>query len=286
MEKRAFVLLSGGLDSTTCLYKAIQDMDYYVNQVEAVSIDYGQRHIKEAECAAEICQSQGIKHSIINIQGIVNGAHVMLTNPDIAVPDISYDEIQGISPTYVPFRNGTMLAVLAAHAQKYVMAQVDAEVEELERQLFTSERGIPEKEEAIRRAKDLCTIYFGAHAEDANNWAYPDCTPEFVGAMANAIYIGTYFTVRLVAPFLNSMKADIVNTGIIMSVPFEKTWSCYKGEDLHCGTCPTCLSRRKAFADSKNSWFTDPTVYACNQVDTPPAAPMQSDPGDENQIPF
>jgi 7-cyano-7-deazaguanine synthase len=243
MKKKAFVLLSGGLDSTTCLAKALFD---YEGSVEAVSIDYGQRHLKETECAKKICDHYHIKHSIIDLKGIMSGPQVMLTDKSVEVPNISYDEIKGVSPTYVPFRNGTMLSALTAHAQKYVMSQIAGAGED-STEVYTA------------LAKDLCGIYFGAHAEDAHNWAYPDCTPEFVGAMANAIYIGTYFTVRLHAPFINSTKAEIVKVGKKLHVPYELTWSCYKGEDTHCGTCPTCRARKEAF--DKAGAF-DPTEYA------------------------
>jgi len=271
MQKKAFVLLSGGLDSTTCLYKAIhdfapKDMNHgygdleliqayiadggTVDWVEAVSIDYGQRHIKEAEQAHIICDQLGIKHSIINLKGIMDGPQVMLTDRNVEVPNISYDEIKGVSPTYVPFRNGTMLAALTAHAQKYVMGQIS------EDQVFND---LEDKEYSTAKAKDLVGIYFGAHAEDAHNWAYPDCTPEFVGAMANAIYIGTYFTVRLFTPFLSSSKADIVTTGKKLGVPYELTWSCYKGDEVHCGECPTCRARKESF---RAAGVDDPTIYA------------------------
>ena len=107
--------------------------------------------------------------------------------------------------------------------------------------------------------EDLVTIYFGAHAEDAKNWAYPDCTPEFIGAMACAIYIGTYKAVRVNAPLTYITKGQTIEWGTKLNVPYALTWSCYKGEELHCGTCPTCRSRKTAFAEAG---VVDPTVYA------------------------
>lgn len=260
MNRKAFVLLSGGLDSTTALGLAIEAFN---GNVEAISIDYGQRHIKETVRAKEICEHYGIQHTILNLRGLMNGDGVMLTDSSVDVPDISYDEIVGVSPTYVPFRNGTMISAITAHAQKYVMQQIEEEKSKQINDGFSPESA---SVMATAVAKDLCAIYVGVHGEDALNWAYPDCTPEFVGAMANAIYIGTYFSVRLIAPFTHASKADIVSVGTKLNVPYELTWSCYKGEEYHCGTCPTCRSRKQAFADAG---VIDPTHYDIKQSDFP-----------------
>jgi 7-cyano-7-deazaguanine synthase len=251
MIKRAFVLLSGGIDSTTCLALAMEDFD---GGVEAVSIDYGQRHIKEAQQAKAIADYYGIQHTILKVSGLA-GEGVMLTDKDVAIPSVPYSQIQGVSPTYVPFRNGNLLSAVTAHAQKYVNQQI----------LGLAEREKITMAVATDSAKDLCGVYFGAHSEDALNWAYPDCTPEFVGSMANAIYIGTYFAVRLYAPFVGATKADIISTGTRFNVPYGLTWSCYKGDDLHCGICPTCRARKSAF---EAVGIEDPTLYAEDTEET------------------
>lgn len=239
---RAFVLLSGGVDSATCLAKAVDYHRINGGAVIAVSMDYGQRHVKEADSAKALCHHYDCEHVILDIKGFAGDC--MLTNKDTEVPNTSYDLIKGISPTYVPFRNGFMLARLAAHAQQYV--------NEVAKQLA------PEGPEGM---DDLVTLYFGAHAEDAKNWAYPDCTPEFIGAMSNAIYIGTYRSIRLLAPFAYSDKSDIVRQGNRLGVPYDLTWSCYKGESVHCGVCPTCRARKKSFLDAG---VKDPTMYDNN----------------------
>lgn len=295
MQRKAFVLLSGGLDSTTCLYKAIYDYapePYWkgegindfktwvnleanhhdavkIDWVEAFSVNYGQRHSKEMEYAHDTCTRLGIKHTILDVGALLSGATVMLTKDavgNVDVPDISYSEIKGVSPTYVPFRNGLMLAALTAQAQKYVNSQIDDRAADIVAQYegtpggtAYADNGGNGKEEATAEAKDLCGIYFGAHSEDAQNWAYPDCTPEFIGAMANAIYIGSYLTIRLHTPLQWLMKSEIVSLGDKLGVPFENTWSCYKGEEHQCGTCPTCRSRKEAF---ELAGVPDPTVYA------------------------
>lgn len=278
MKRKAFVLLSGGLDSTTCLYIAAEQFcppdllsDWLrfdkaspdgppVSWVEAVSIDYGQRHLKETEYARRTCDRLGIVHTVLPVGPLLAGQGVMLTDRSQEVPDISYAEIKGVSPTYVPFRNGLMLSAIAAHAQKYVNAQIEAE-----KQLLMSYRSnptfgpIPATEYATKDAKDLCGIYAGMHAEDAQNHAYPDCTYEFLGSMANAIYVGTYNTVRLLTPFVFMDKGQIVEWGTKLGVHYENTWSCYKGDALHCAVCPTCRSRKEAFL---KAGVPDPTEYA------------------------
>jgi 7-cyano-7-deazaguanine synthase len=277
VTKRAFVLLSGGIDSTTCLHRAIADfapspevaahilgpdydgsVDGGVGWVEAISVDYGQRHRKEVEYAAATCARFGIKHSVLNIRGILDGAGVMLTDAAEAIPSISYDEIKGVSPTYVPFRNGTLLSLIAAHTQKWVNAQIEARVERLDATGAFSDRAAA-KEQATREFRDSAGIYFGAHAEDAANWAYPDCTPEFIGAMANAIYVGTYGCVRLYTPIQWSGKVDVIRLGESLGVDWASTWSCYAGGDAHCGVCPTCRARRAGF---EAAGVADPTIYA------------------------
>lgn len=227
---KAYVLLSGGIDSSTCLYIAREEFA----DVEGVSIDYGQRHSKEILSAMGLCAHLGIPHHIINLREIVPAT--MLTDPSREVPNISYDEIKGVSPTYVPFRNGLMLSAVTSFVHGELCKFGDSE-----------------KYDGLEWA-----IYFGAHAEDAQNWAYPDCTPEFIGAMANAIHVGSYYKVRLHTPLEWKNKCQIIEWGDSLGVPWDKTWSCYKGGDLHCGTCPTCRARRAGFMQAG---VTDPTVY-------------------------
>jgi len=207
-------------------------MKDYDQNVEAFSIDYGQRHVKEGEYAENTCAKLKIKHSWIHLGRLLGNS--MLTDDSIPVPSISYKDIKGVSPTYVPNRNMTFIAAITSKAMQWVNTQL---------------------------ADDETTtagVYFGAHADDALNWAYPDCTPEFIGAMANAVHVASYFHVRLHTPVMWLTKSQIVLLGQKLGVPFEDTWSCYKGEELHCGICPTCRSRREAFQIAD---VLDPTMY-------------------------
>ena len=145
------------------------------------------------------------------------------------MPEKSYQEIDdddeiNISPTYVPFRNGNLLSMAATMALTI----------------------------------DASEVWAGMHAEDALHWAYPDCTPEFLGSMASAIYIGSYHEVRLITPHMWRTKAEVVESGFKLSAPFNLTWSCYNAGILHCGVCPTCAGRIQAFIQNGKE---DPIKY-------------------------
>ena len=247
-KDKVFILLSGGIDSTTVL--AFAKNSHPDAEFEAVTIDYGQRHRREIQAAADIAYFYDIPHVVLDLKGLMTGMLVDKGEQNEAVPDVGYDELpKGISPTYVSFRNGLMLSALAARAQTWVMQQ----------QAKDKEVGMEDAEEYN------AFIYCGVHADDAANWAYPDCTPEFIGGMANAIFIGTYNRVRLKSPFAELDKTMIVTIGVGLKVPYELTWSCYKGGEEHCGTCPTCRSRKDAFFMARKGGLQglkDPTSYA------------------------
>lgn len=225
MTTRAFVSLSGGIDSTTCLAIAVHA--HGRENVETFSFDYGQRHIKELECATAICAYYGVKNTVLQLGPQPRSN---LTDPEGNIPKTSYAELgEGISPSYHHYRNGQFLSVMATHAV------------------------------AALEKTDSGILYIGVHAEDAENWAYADCTPEFIGAQVNAIFIGTYQKIRLKAPLLEMSKTDVVRKGTELGAPLELSWSCYLGGEKHCGECPTCRARKEAFAAAG---LKDPTEYA------------------------
>jgi 7-cyano-7-deazaguanine synthase len=233
-----YCLLSGGIDSTTALARAIHDPmrpREWGHTVRAVSIDYGQRHVCEIDAARKIAEYYRVDHEVLPLAL----PRTLLTDTSLEIPKVSYAEIHGVSPSYVPFRNGSMLSAVTA--------------------LIAGRHLDPLREGIDSHYNSDVLIYWGAHAEDAANWAYPDCTPEFIGAMANAIYVGTYHKVRMVAPFASMMKHEIVSRAFYLGAPLEMTWSCYNGGEVHCGECATCLARKNAF---RLAGVNDLTVYA------------------------
>jgi 7-cyano-7-deazaguanine synthase len=220
---KAVVLLSGGLDSTVCFSLAHRDFD----EVMGVTISYGQRHPREIRAAEAVCKHYDSPWKMVALPYLYPPGASKLTDKSAEMPQVPYSEIEGVSPLYVPFRNAFMLSV----------ATIQAEIH------------------------NASAVYFGAHSEDAHNWAYPDCTPEFIGGMANAIYIGTYHRVRLMTPLQWLVKAAVVAEGFEVGTPFHLTWSCYAGGDKACGKCPTCQSRLEAFALYGDK---DPIEYEAN----------------------
>lgn len=218
--KKAIVLSSGGVDSTTCVGVAVKDVGS--ENVSTVSVFYGQKHNKELECAEKVAEFYNVKHYVLDLSNVLQYSNCsLMKNSTEEIPMMSYaDQIkkngEGKVSTYVPFRNGLMLSAVAALAQSiYPDDDVD--------------------------------IYLGAHADDAAGRAYADCSEEFTSAMNTAIVIGTYGKVRVVAPLVNLNKAGVVKLGLSIDVPYKYTWSCYSGGDKPCGHCGTCIDRAKAF---------------------------------------
>jgi 7-cyano-7-deazaguanine synthase len=209
------------------------------DEAEAASFYYGSKHNNvESDAALAVAKYYKIKRHYIVLPDIFGGAGSALMG-EVEMPVLTYKEIDegvGPSPTVVPFRNANMLSMATTLA--------------------------------ITNKCDF--VYAGMHAEDAHHWAYPDCSPEFIGAMANAIYVGSYHEVRLITPIEWMMKADVVYSALHLKVPLGLTWSCYdpklqtepstiKGYlPVACGKCPTCVERINAF---KVNELIDPIVY-------------------------
>lgn len=218
MSKKAIVLSSGGLDSTTCLSIAVDK--YGKNNVSTLSIYYGQKHDKELKCAQAVADHYGVAHYVKDISTVMDMSDCALLKTgtkeikhESYVEQIKEDEIVS---TYVPFRNGLLLSCATAIA---VSIYPDDEVE----------------------------IYYGAHADDYAGNAYADCSPEFAAAMNEAINKGSYGRVNVVAPLINENKAGVVSIGKKLGTPYHLTWSCYEGKEKACGTCGTCIDRLEAF---------------------------------------
>lgn len=215
--KKALVLCSGGVDSTTLLAMAVER--YGAENVYALRVFYGQKHERELLAARQVAEHYGVEQRYLDLSIIfAESDSSLLAGSSQAVPHEAYakqiDDASGDTvSTYVPFRNGLFLSTAAS----------------------------------IALSLDCSFVCYGAHADDWAGCAYPDCSPEFVGAMARAIDTGTGGALQLVAPFVNWSKARIVEEGLKLGVPFELTWSCYEGGDEPCGACATCLDRQRAF---------------------------------------
>lgn len=186
--------------------------EYQSRIAKAVSFHYGSNHNdKEIACAALHCKRLGIEHQVIRLPFFKDVLHSSLLSGANAIPEGHYAD-ENMHSTVVPFRNGIMLSIAAAMAEDSGLQYV------------------------------MLANHSGDHA------IYPDCRPEFVGAMSKAIEAGTYNGVQLWAPYTNITKADICRHGKALGIDYSETWSCYKGEDKHCGRCGTCVERREALA--------------------------------------
>ena len=185
--------------------------DFAENIALAVTFHYGSNHNeREAAYARYHCDKLGIQHIEINLAFMGDYFQSSLLEGADAIPDGNYDE-ENMKSTVVPFRNGIMLSIAAGLAE----------------------------------SRGLKKVMLANHSGD--HTIYPDCRPEFVKAMSEAINSGTYIGVELVAPYTMITKADIVKRGSELGIDYTKTYSCYKGGEHHCGLCGTCRERREAF---------------------------------------
>jgi 7-cyano-7-deazaguanine synthase len=230
---KAVTLLSGGLDSVTLAYH-LKAQGY---ELICLSFDYGQRHKKELQVAQDIAKGLGAGHHVIQIRtydllygtseplGSILGDSV-LVDQSKEVPDGHYAD-ENMKQTVVPNRNAIMLSIAYG----------------------------------VAMANQADYVAFAAHSGD--HAIYPDCRPEFVALLGTAFEVGAQwnsgdYVPVLIGPFLDHDKAWIAREAVRLGVPIEETWSCYKGGDIHCGTCGTCYERREAF---KLAGVLDPTEY-------------------------
>lgn len=225
---RVVVLCSGGMDSVTALHWAQQQHEVCA----AVSFDYGSKHNhREIPFAAEQAAKLGIPHRVIPLGFIGEHFSSDLLQTGGEIPEGHY-AAENMRRTVVPFRNGIMLAVAGGLAES-----LGAEA-----------------------------VVIAAHTGD--HTIYPDCREDFMEAMADALRFGTYVKIRLLRPFIDMHKGEIAAEGVRLGVDFAQTWSCYKGGEVHCGKCGTCVERREAFM---LAGLSDPTEY--ESTDPLPAEP-------------
>jgi len=212
-------ILSGGMDSTTLLWDLVKEG----HTVEAVSFFYGQRHAGELQSALWQCKKLGVDHRVVDLKSVfslLSPGSALLDN-DVDVPHGHY-AAESMKATVVPNRN---MIFLSAAIGRAVALKYDA-------------------------------VAYGAHAGD--HTIYPDCRPTFAYLMKAAASICDWHSVKVHTPYLYWGKHDIVARGHALGVPYEKTWSCYEGNVIHCGKCGTCVERMEAF---ELAGVRDPTTY-------------------------
>lgn len=209
---------SGGMDSTTLLYKLINEG----HEVLCVSFSYGSKHnSQENKCAKLICQNLGVELIEVDLSFVGKLFKSNLLKSGGEIPKAEYNETS-ITKTVVPGRNTIFMSILAGLAE----------------------------------SKEASHIAISNHAGD--HAVYPDCRPQWVAAMGLTIFLGTSNQVELLAPFTNINKGKICKIGKKLNIPYEKTWSCYEGGEIHCGACSTCIDRKAAFSYAN---LKDPTSY-------------------------
>lgn len=215
---KAIVLSSGGVDSTTCISFAVKK--YGKENVSTFSVFYGQRLEKEILSARKVADYYDLEHYEFDLSEMFKFSDcTLIKSSNNQVVEESYDEQikglgnNGIISSYVPFRNGLMLAAVTTLAM------------------------------SICKNDDV-VIYIGVHGSD---YAYADCSNEFIAAMNKAVNEGTYHKIRIEAPLLNKSKTEVVKMGLELKTPYQYTWSCYEGGEKPCLKCASCLDRLKAF---------------------------------------
>jgi 7-cyano-7-deazaguanine synthase len=214
-EAPAVVLLSGGVDSSVLLHHVARALGHA--PVHAISFNYGQRHARELDCARWQAAAVGVaSHRVIDLSFLAPllQAGSTLIAGGAAVPDLSELDAAALTqpPTYVPNRNMMLLSMAAAYAE----------------------------------ANGVHDVFYGAQAQD--EYGYWDCTIAFLERMNAVLDLNRKTPVQIHAPFVRDSKAVTVQRGLALGVDFAHTWSCYRGGEKACGTCPTCVERVNAFA--------------------------------------
>jgi 7-cyano-7-deazaguanine synthase len=210
MTDSAVILVSGGMDSATAVYEAV-DRGY---EPLFLHTSYGQRtEAKELESARTLATVVGAEEFLhVETEHLARIGASSLTDEEIAVADADVERDE-IPTSYVPFRNANLLSMATSYAE----------------------------------ATDAAAIFVGAHSEDFSG--YPDCRPAFFEAFQRVIDVGTKpdTEISLETPFVEWSKTDIAEHGLALGVPYEHTWSCYREVEPACGTCDSCAFRLQAF---------------------------------------
>ena len=239
MKKLAVTLLSGGLDSTTVTAYARTRVDRLV----AITFRYGQTHEQEVSCAAEVAGALGVDHEVVDVTGFGKVAwYSSLTNParfqvpeDRLLPSQADEEAEGGIPnTYVPLRNTFFLTLAGAYLESMALQAIEVD--------------------ATAPAEVDARIYIAPNAIDYSG--YPDCRPEFYEKVRDTLMYGSKLwtqygvAMQIETPIIQMSKADIVNMGMDLKAPLDRTWSCYLEGEVPCRHCDSCILRARGFAQA------------------------------------
>lgn len=214
----AVIVLSGGMDSAVLLAHELSRGA----AVAALSFDYGSKHNPcELPMAREMCARLGVGHKVVKLPFINELFASSLLQSGEAIPEGTYDA-DTMKSTVVPFRNGILIAIAVGYAESIGASRV----------------------------------LIGSHSGDHH--IYPDCRPEFNTAIDEAARLGTDDAVRVTFPFAAMDKREVGDLGRTLGVDFARTWTCYKGGEMHCGVCGACDERKFALRHEQGL---DPTRY-------------------------
>ena len=223
---KALVILSGGMDSSVLLHHVAKDLNY--EEIYAITFNYGQRIVREIECAKFQTKACNVKeHKVINMDFFRDISKMSaLTNTDLKIPKAK-DDIGNAQPlSYVPFRNLLLLTTAAGWAES-----VGAE-----------------------------HLFYGAVQTDDYS-GYWDCTSMFLNKVNDVYGLNRKNQIQIKAPFMQYSKEQVIEKGIELEVDFRQTHTCYEGTDPACGECVSCAARIKGFIDNK---AVDPIAYKRN----------------------
>ncbi|WP_097459851.1 7-cyano-7-deazaguanine synthase QueC [Mangrovitalea sediminis] len=209
MTENVVVVYSGGMDSFTLLHRARAAG----HRIHALSFDYGQRHVRELDCARQVCSDLGVPHQVLDVSALRQIMRGSSLTDDIEVPEGHYEDVT-MKSTVVPNRNMILLSLAVGYA-----VSLEAQA-----------------------------VWYGAHGGD--HAIYPDCRPEFVEKMDAVCRVANYEPVAVVAPYLYSSKGEILREGLAMGLDYSHTWTCYNGREQACGRCGSCVERLEAFAEN------------------------------------